>query len=126
MGGRGSAGGSSGGAGGGISAAESDLNFDKVGTSFSKLPRRLQESINENLKMSSAMKNDIQNGRRHKMVDTWESGFGSNKVKVITDVKDGKINYTVKKRNKILLSTNSKAQAANKVAAFYRDAMKAK
>lgn len=121
MGGRGSSGG-----GGGdiITAAEKDLNFDKVGTSFSKIPKVLQDSINDNLKLSEPMKADIKNGRRHQIFDSWVTGFGSNKIKVVTAVKDNKLNYTIKKRNKILLSTNSKAQAANKIAAFYRDAMK--
>lgn len=124
MGGRGSSGGS--GAGGAIATGERDLNFSKVGSSFSKLSQNLKYSINNNMKMSSTMKNDIKNGRKNKMTDEWITGIGSNKIKVVTSVKSDKLCYTIKKGNKILLATNSKEQAANKVAAFYLGAMKKK
>lgn len=45
------------------------------------------------------------------------------KRKVITEYVDGKIRYTVKNKNKILLRTNSKEQAANKIAEFYNSMM---
>lgn len=116
MGGRGSTGGGTLGA---ITTGERDLNFQRVGASFSKLSPFLQNSINSNLKMSNIMKKDILNGRKHKTTDEWTTGIGNKKIKVITDVVEGKVVYTIKERNKNLSKNVSKEQAANKVAQFY-------
>ena len=111
------------GAGGIISTGERDLNFEKTGISFSKLSDILKYSINTNLKMSSNMKNDIKSGRKNKMTDEWTTGRGKNKIKVITDVKDGKVVYSIKQKNKYLKKDVSKEQVANGVAKFYLDMM---
>ena len=116
MGGRGALSGSKGGA---ITVGERDLNFQTVGASFAKLPSVLQNSINQNLKMSDTMKKDILNGRRNKVTDEWTTGKGNQKIKVITDVANGNAVYTVKQRNKVLHKNVSKEQAANAVAKFY-------
>lgn len=116
MGGRGASSGSPGGA---ITTGERDLNFQRVGASFSKLSQYLQNNINDNLKMSAVMKRDISNGRRNKITDEWTTGRGNQKIKVITDVVNGNTVYTIKQRNKILSKNVSKEQAANGVARFY-------
>ena len=107
--------------GGAIGAGEKDLKFEKVGKSFNKLPATLQKQINDNLKMSTHMKNDILNGRRNKITDEWTTGVGKQKVKVITDVVNGSAVYTLKQGNKILKKNVSKERVANAVASFYLD-----
>lgn len=98
---------------------DKDIKASAAGASFSKLPANLQKSINDNLKMSQAMKNDVKNGSRNKMTDEWTTGFVGNKIKVVTAVKNGQLGYTVKKGNKILIKDATKERAANTVAAFY-------
>ena len=121
MGGRGA---SSGSVNGAITTGTRDLKFGSVGKSFEKLPTRYQKSINENLKMSDPMKADIANNRRNKIEDTWTTGVGKEKIKIITTVVGGKAVYTIKKRNKILKKDSTKEQAANMVAKFYIDEAK--
>lgn len=121
MGGRGA---SSGSVNGAITTGARDLKFGSVGKSFEKLPTSFQKSINDNLKMSAPMKEDIANGRRHKMTDTWTTGVKQEKIKVITDVVAGRAVYTIKQKNKILKKNATKEQAANMVAKFYIDEAK--
>lgn len=116
LGGRGA---SSGSINGAVTTGTRDLKFGSVGKSFEKLPAAYQKNINDNLKMSANMKADIANGRRNKMTDEWVTGTKQNKIKVITDVVNGKAVYTVKEKNKILKKNATKEQAANSVAAFY-------
>ena len=121
MGGRGSGSSSPNGA---ITTGERPLIYSKVGASFAKLPRRLQDSINENLKMSQGMKNDILTGRKNKTTDEWTTTVDKKKIKIITDVVNGKAAYTIKQGNKNLAKNVSKEQAANRVAKFYLDFLK--
>lgn len=119
-----------GGRGASFRAAESpiktgtrDLEYSAIGKTFDKLPANLKTNINDNLKMSANMQRDIANGRRNNITDEWVTGFGKNKIKVITDVLGGKAVYTIKQKNKILKKNVTKEQAANAVAAFYLDAL---
>lgn len=102
-----------------ISTGTSDLDFKKIGKSFEKLPNYYQNQINQGLKMSDAMQNDIATGRRFKIIDENTFGTRTDKYKLITDVADGKVVYTLKKKNKILKKNMSKSQAANAMAAIY-------
>ena len=113
-------------AGGVIATGTSDLDYTKVGKTFEKLPQHLKDSINENLKMTDAMQKDINNGRKHKITDEWVTGFGKNKRKVITDVVNGKVVYTVKDKNKIIKKNVTKSQCANAIADFYLKALSGK
>ena len=113
-------------AGGAIATGISDLDYTKVGKTFEKLPQHLKDSINENLKMTNVMQQDINNGRKHKITDEWVTGFGKNKRKVITDVVNGKVVYTVKDKNKIIKKNVTKSQCANAIADFYLKALSGK
>ena len=105
--------------GGAITTGTSDLDYTKVGKSFEKLPKSYQDRINNGLKMSTAMQNDIANGRKYKMTDTWTTGTAKSKYTVITDVIADKVVYTIKQRNKILKKNMTKSQCANAVASIY-------
>ena len=102
--------------GGAITTGTSDLDYTKVGVSFSKLDRRYQDQINNALKMSEAMQKDIADGRKYKMTDEFIFGKGKTKYKVITDVKDNKAVYTIKQGNKIVKRDLTKSQCANDLA----------
>ena len=105
--------------GGAVAVGTSDLDYTKVGISFSKLSKQHQDQINNGLKMSSAMQNDIANGRKFKITDEYTFGKGKTTYKIITDVQDGKAVYTLKQRNKIIKKNMSKSQCANAVAGIY-------
>lgn len=125
MGGRGGSSGSKGGGGGNslIKKGVAPVNAKAAGASFNGIPQSWQKSISDNLIMSDTMQKAIRNGNS-KISDEWETKFGKEKRKVITEVKDGKLQYTVKNKNKIVLRTNNKNQVANKIAEFYKKAMK--
>ena len=112
----GKGGASAGRTGGAITTGTSDLDYTKVGVSFSKLDRRYQDQINNALKMSEAMQKDIADGRKYKMTDEFIFGKGKTKYKVITDVKDNKAVYTIKQGNKIVKRDLTKSQCANDLA----------
>lgn len=99
------------------------MNAKAAGAAFNSIPKSYQTSINDNLIMSDVMQGAIRNGNS-RISDEWETKFGKEKRKVITEVKDGKLQYTVKNKNKIVLRTNNKNQVANKIAEFYKKAMK--
>ena len=105
--------------GGAVAVGTSDLDYTKVGKSFEKLPKQYQDRINNGLKMSPAMQNDIANGRKFKLTDEYTFGKGKTTYKIITDVQDGKAVYTLKQRNKIIKKNMSKSQCANAVAGIY-------
>lgn len=105
-----------------ISNAEKDLNYSSVGASFSKLDKSLQNRINSNLKPTDTMKEYLRDGNLS-INDEWQTGFAKNKITVISSYKDGQINFTIKKRNKILLRDADKKRAANNIAKFYLDNM---
>ena len=112
--------------GGAIATGISDLDYTKVGKTFEKLPQHLKDDINKNLKMTDVMQQDINNGRKYKITDEWVTGFGKNKRKVITDVVNGKVVYTVKDKNKIIKKNVTKSQCANAIADFYLKALSGK
>ena len=121
----GSRGGSSGGGGGNslIKKGIAPVNAKAAGAAFNSIPKSYQTSISDNLIMSDVMQETIRNGNSN-ISDEWETKFGKEKRKVITEVKDGKLQYTVKNKNKIILRTNNKNQVANKIAEFYKKMMK--
>lgn len=125
MGGRGSSSGFSGGGGGNslIKKGIAPVNAKAAGAAFNSIPKSYQTSISDNLIMSDVMQETIRNGNSN-ISDEWETKFGKEKRKVITEVKDGKLQYTVKNKNKIILRTNNKNQVANKIAEFYKKMMK--
>ena len=109
-----------------ISKANRQIDQSKTGESFRKISNALRDNIQKNLVLSKAMEDDIKNGGRHGITDEWTTGLSRDtaKIKVITKAVDGKIEYTIKQKNKILLRTGSKEQVANKVAQFYIDRRK--
>lgn len=78
------------------------------------------------MKMSDEMKDDIRNGRRHKIQDVWTAGISGVKEKrrVITDVVNGKVVYSVKNKNTFVRRNVTKEQAANEIARFYLEYLK--
>lgn len=100
-----------------ISKANSEIKTS--GASWAKLSLSLRRSIEQNMQLSKPMADAIRNGE--KMADEWTTGFRGTKQKrkVITEVADGKIQYTLKDRNKIIMRTNDKGRVANKIAEFY-------
>ena len=127
MGGRGA---SSGKAKGGVGyskaleLAAKDIDETKTGASFRKLPSSLKRNIEVNLMPSKTLKDALQKGNTN-IDDTWRTSIkGVGARQVISKGVNGKIEYTVKNRNKILLKTTDKNKAANKIAEFYLDAQK--
>lgn len=106
-----------------IEKAMQPLQREKTGANFQKLPMRYQNSIDDNLKLSDTVKAYLLENptNPNKVNDEWNTAIGKDKRKIITEYIDGKMLYTVKKGNKILLRTNSKEQAANKIAEFYNE-----
>ena len=124
MGGRGASS-SSRGSGGGYTKALAksmkDIDEKKAGATYRNLSESLKRSINVNLMPSKEFRDGVSNGVS--LSDEWRTsvkGFGARKV--ITEAKNGKIEYTVKNRNKILLKTNDKNRVANQIAQFYSGA----
>lgn len=106
---------------------DAPLNESKVGSTYKSLPKAFQDNIKNNLKISPAMRKDIESGRRNKMTDEWSTGLSGSKtkMKVITDVSsNGTVTYTAKIRNKVINKTTSKESIANTVAKFYTDEIK--
>ena len=127
MGGRGA---SSGKAKGGVGyskaleLAAKDIDETKTGASFRKLSSSLKRNIEVNLMPSKTLKYALQKGNTN-IDDTWRTSIkGVGARQVILKGVNGKIEYTVKNRNKILLKTTDKNKAANKIAEFYLDAQK--
>ena len=111
--------------GGAIKAGERDVDSKKAGASFNKLPRDLQSSINSNLKMGDHLKSGIKkDGLNTKTSETWETKVGRTKYIVHTEIKDGRLGYTVKHGNKVIQKHTTKERAANTVAKMYLDEMK--
>ena len=106
-----------------INSLLAPLNVDKTGANFKSLPQYLQSNIEKNITISDDFKDAIRNGNPYNMNEEWTAGFKGvkDKRKVIFTYEDGKINYTVKKGNKVLLKTTNKEQLANKVAQFYNE-----
>lgn len=100
-----------------IEKALKPINREKTGTNFKKLPVRYQNSIDENLMLSKEMQECLPQGSL--LTNEWTTTIGKDRRKIITEYVDGKMQYTVKKGNKILLRTDSKEQVANKIAEFY-------
>lgn len=123
MGGRGSSSGKSGGAQIAIDSALKPLNDDRTGANFKALPTYFKNNIRNNLVISDAFQEEIRKGNPNNMTEEWTAGLRGvkDKRKVIIGFSGGKIEYTVKKGNKILLKTNSKEQTANKIAQFYNE-----
>lgn len=99
------------------------LQPEKTGANYQKLPARYQAMIDRNLILTDTMKNYLLENplNPHNIDDEWNTAIGKDKRKVITQYIDGKMHYTVKKGNKILLRTESKEQVANKIAEFYNE-----
>ena len=127
FGGRGASSGKVKGGGGYSKALESatkDVDETKTGASFRKLSSSLKRNIEVNLMPSKTLKDALQKGNTN-IDDTWRTSIkGVGARQVILKGVNGKIEYTVKNRNKILLKTTDKNKAANKIAEFYLDAQK--
>lgn len=127
MGGRGASSGKVGDGGGyskALELAAKDIDETKTGASFRKLSSSLKRNINVNLTPSKVLKDALQKGNTN-IEDTWRTSIkGVGARQVISKGVNGKIEYTVKNRNKILLKTTDKNKAANKIAEFYLDAKK--
>lgn len=67
------------------------------------------------------MRANINSDRPVKMTDEWTIGLSGvrEKRKVITTYENGRLFYTVKSGNKILLKDGTVEQAANQVALYY-------
>ena len=107
-----------------LESATKDIDETKTGACFRNLPYNLKQAINVNLVPSKAFRDALQAGKTN-IEDTWRTsikGFGARQV--ISRGVNGKIEYTVKNRNKILLKTTDKNKAANKIAEFYLSVQK--
>lgn len=102
-------------------------NFDatKAGANYQSLPYDFQTNIVKNLSLSDAMRDNINSDKPVKMTDEWVTSLRGTreKRKVITEYRDGKLYYTVKSGNKILLKDGTVEQAVNQVATFYKNAL---
>lgn len=127
MGGRGSAG-STGASRRSEFAGQLEKSFDdkKAGKTYQSLPANFKKSIRDNLKMSENMRNAKLKDGKSNISDTWKTGIGNERISVTTSVENGKLIYTVKKRNKILMRTGKKEKVANTVSKFYSDILKRK
>ena len=102
-----------------LELATKDIDETKTGASFRKLSSSLKRHININLIPSKALKDALQKGNTN-IEDIWMTSItGVGVRRVISKGVNGKIEYTVKNRNKILLKTTDKNKAANKIAEFY-------
>ena len=101
-----------------LTKADAPIDPSKTGANFRSLPKAFQKNIEDNLKLSDTFKTYARAGTP--LQDEWTTSMrGVNgKRKVLTDLVNGRINYTVKDRNKILLQTTNKNQVANKIAEF--------
>ena len=107
-----------------LELATKDIDETKTGASFRKLSSSLKRNIEVNLMPSKTLKDALQKGNTN-IDDTWRTSIkGVGARQVISKGVNGKIEYTVKNRNKILLKTTDKNKAANKIAEFYLDAQK--
>ena len=107
-----------------LELAAKDIDETKTGASFRKLSSSLKRNIEVNLMPSKTLKDALQKGNTN-IDDTWRTSIkGVGARQVISKGVNGKIEYTVKNRNKILLKTTDKNKAANKIAEFYLDAQK--
>lgn len=109
-----------------IISAKSPIDESKAGASYRKLPDAFKRSIERNLVPSDDFIGYARSGSVS-LTDEWTTSVRGmkGKQKVITAIKDGKVHYTVKSRNKVLLQTNDKNRVANKIAEFYLSEMKA-
>ena len=116
------------GSAGGITAqlekAQQSIDAAKTGENYRKLPSTFQRNIEKNLQPSEVFKELATS--KNPAEDEWTVGLKGikRKQKVITSIKDGKINYTVKEKNKILLKTTDKNKVANKVAQYYNEELR--
>lgn len=106
-----------------IEISERPINKEKAGASFNAIDAYQRYSISENLKISQVMKDYIREGSTNVSYE-WTTSMGKEKIKIITKFDGKKLNYEIKKKNKILLRTTSKEKAANTIAKFYLDASK--
>lgn len=97
------------------------INAEKAGANYRSLPQALKDNIDKNLTPTQNFQDAVKNGNPNNMTDVWSAGLRGIKEKrtVITSYKDGKIEYTVKQKNKILFRTDSKERVANQIAQFY-------
>lgn len=99
---------------------------EKAGKTYQSLPAMFRFNIRENLKLSQAMKDNIDSAKPVSMQDEWTTKLKSatEKRKVITEYKNGKLKYTVKSGNKVLLKEGTAEQAANQIAMYYASVLR--
>ena len=95
---------------------------EKAGKTYQSLDATLKYNIRKNLTLSQAMRDNIDSDKPVKMQDEWTTSVRTTKEKrkVITDYANGKLTYTVKSGNKILLKDGTVEQAANQIAMYYK------
>ena len=98
----------------------------KAGTTYQGLPFQLRANIRQNLQLSDAMRENINQKELVKMSDEWTAGLKGikEKRKVITRYENGRLFYDVKSGNKYLLRDGTVEQAANQVAVYYKKYIK--
>lgn len=107
-----------------LELAAKGIDETKTGASFRKLSPSLKHNIDVNLTPSKVFKDALQKGNTN-IGDTWKTSVkGVGTRQVISKGVNGKIEYVVKNRNKILLKTTDKNKTANKIAEFYLEAQK--
>lgn len=111
-----------------IQRANAPIIETKAGASFQNLPQSLKDTISRNMQITQFMQDDLKNDHRYQSQDEWNVQMHGDKEKrkLITTYNNGMFEYTLKKGNKILLKTNNKNQAANKVAEFLQSRRKAR
>ena len=107
---------------------QGQLDESKAGSVYQSLPWSFKNNIQVNLALSKAMRDNIDSPKPVKMTDEWTTSLKGTKEKrkVITEYDNGKLYYTVKNGNKILLKQGSVEQAANQIALFYDRALRKK
>lgn len=107
-----------------ISKTQQPINEEKAGKAYQNLPKAFKDSIKRNLQLNDEEIRLLRDGE--KITPEWQTGIrgAREKIKVFTNIDNGKVSYTIKQRNKILLKTDNKNRVANNVAQFYQEQFK--
>ena len=97
-----------------------NLSVVSYGKSWDNAPANTKTKIQEGMKLSKEMQDSIGRGDKSPVFDVWNIQLKGSKEKRILNTKyvDGKIEYTLKAKNRILLKTTNKDQMANQIAGF--------
>lgn len=97
------------------------IDETKAGANYRKLAPALKKNIERFLQPSREVVKLWENGNIYNAVDEWTAALRNtkDKRKIIMQFVRGKVQYTIKSGNKILLRTTDRNHAANKIAEYY-------